>query len=53
MIGKLLGLSPSFGAGLGLVALFCGVTNCPVSSLILSVELFGAKGFGFLPWWSR
>ena len=47
VIGKLLGLSPSFGAGLGLVALFCGVTNCPVSSLILSVELFGAKGFGF------
>lgn len=47
VMGKLLGLSPSFGAGLGLVALFCGVTNCPISSLLLSVELFGAKGFGF------
>uniref|UniRef100_UPI003FEE5FF7 chloride channel protein n=1 Tax=Candidatus Fimivicinus sp. TaxID=3056640 RepID=UPI003FEE5FF7 len=32
VMGKLLGLSPSFGAGLGLVALFCGVTNCPISS---------------------
>ncbi len=45
VMGKLLGLSPSFGAGLGLVALFCGVTNCPISSLMLSVELFGARGF--------
>ena len=47
VMGKLLGLSPSFGAGLGLVALFCGVTNCPISSLMLSVELFGAQGFPF------
>lgn len=47
VMGKLLGLSPSFGAGLGLVALFCGVTNCPISSLMLSVELFGARGFPF------
>jgi H+/Cl- antiporter ClcA len=36
----LLGLDPSFGAGLGMVGLFCGVTNCPVSSLLLAVELF-------------
>lgn len=42
--GELLGLSPSFGAAIGLVALFCGVVNCPVTSLILSVELFGDKG---------
>ena len=45
--GKLLGLSPSFGAGIGLVSLFCGVTNCPISSIILSVELFGAEGLVF------
>ena len=43
----LLGLSPGFGAALGLVALFCGVTNCPISSLILSVELFGGAGMAF------
>ena len=40
----LLGLNPSFGAGVGLVAVFCGVTNCPLSSLLLSVELFGSQG---------
>ncbi len=37
----LLGLSPSFGAGLGMVCLFCGVTNCPLTSLLLALELFG------------
>ncbi len=42
--GKLVRLSPSFGAGIGLVSLFCGVTNCPITSIILSVELFGGEG---------
>ena len=42
--GKLLGLGGSFGAGLGMAALFCGVTNCPLTSLILSIELFGTEG---------
>lgn len=42
--GGLLGLNPSFGAGIGLVSVFCGVTNCPVASLFLSLELFGAEG---------
>ena len=42
--GKLFGLGGSFGAGLGMAALFCGVTNCPLTSLILSIELFGTEG---------
>lgn len=41
---KFIGLSPSFGAALGLVAIFCGVVNCPIAALLLSVELFGSKG---------
>ncbi len=45
--GKLLSLSPSFGAGIGIISLFCGVTNCPVTSIILSVELFGSDGIIF------
>ena len=40
----LLGLHPSFGAGLGMVCLFCGVTTCPLSSLLLALELFAASG---------
>lgn len=42
-IGPILGLSPSFAASLSLVALFCGVTNCPVTSFILAVEMFGGQ----------
>ncbi len=45
--GGLLGLDPSFGASLGFVAVFCGVTNCPLTSLVLSAEVFGAKGILF------
>lgn len=42
--GALLGLNPAFGAAIGLVAVFCGVTNCPIASIVLSVELFGGEG---------
>ena len=40
-VAPLLGLDPAFGAAIGLVSLFCGVVNCPLSSIFLSVELFG------------
>ena len=43
----LVGLSPSFGAGIGLISVFCGVTNCPIASIILSIELFGTDGVLF------
>lgn len=42
-----LGLSPAFGAAVGMTALFCGVTNCPIATLILSVEMFGFGGIGY------
>ena len=41
-MGGLLGIPASFGAALGIVAVFCGAVHCPIASLILSVELFGA-----------
>ncbi len=37
----LLGLPPQLGAAIGMIALFCGVTNCPVTSLMLGLEVFG------------
>jgi len=40
----LLGLDPVFGAAIGFVALFCGVVNCPIASIFLSLEVFGASG---------
>lgn len=42
--GRLVGLPPSFGAGVGLISVFCGVTNCPIASVFLSLELFGPGG---------
>lgn len=37
----ILGLDPVFGASIGMIALFCSVVNCPLASVLLSVELFG------------
>lgn len=42
--GTLLGMDSSMAAAIGLVALFCSVVNCPVASILLSLELFGADG---------
>lgn len=42
--GSFLGLSGSFAAGVGMVAVFCGVTNCPLTSILLAYELFGGNG---------
>lgn len=46
-MSALLGLDSAFGAAVGISALFCGVTNCPLASIFLSVELFGADGLPF------
>ena len=43
-IGPVIGLNPSFAAGVGLVSVFCGVTNAPMTSIMLSYELFGGAG---------
>ena len=45
-VAPILGLHPSFGAGLGMVCVFCGVTNCPITSLLLSLELFAGDSLG-------
>ncbi len=44
VVGSMLGLDAGFGAAIGFVALFCGAVNCPLASLLLSVEVFGAGG---------
>lgn len=44
VVGGLIGLSPSFSSAIGLVSLFCGVTNCPITAFILGIELFGSNG---------
>ena len=41
-VGPLLGIPAQFAAAIALVAVFCGAVNCPIASIILSVELFGS-----------
>lgn len=43
-VAGLIGFDPGFGAAIGLIATFCGVVNCPIASLFLSIELFGSEG---------
>ena len=45
--GPLFGLDPAFGAAVAMIALFCGVVNCPLASIFLSIELFGGEGLLF------
>ncbi len=45
--GSLVGFSPQICAAVGLIAMFCGVTNCPITSLLISFELFGDGGIPF------
>lgn len=47
VIGPLLGLPASLVAGLAMVGVFCAVVNCPLASIILSVELFGSENIAF------
>ena len=42
VVGDLLGMDAGFAAALGLVGLFCCVTNSPISAIVLSVEMFGS-----------
>ncbi len=44
VMGPILGIGSGFAAAIGMVAVFCGVVNCPIASIILSIEMFGTKG---------
>lgn len=41
VIAGILGLPVQLCAALGMISVFCGVTNCPIASLLISIELFG------------
>ncbi len=46
-VGNLTGFYPSLCAACGMAALFAGVTNCPVTSLLIALELFGYGGMEY------
>lgn len=45
--GNIIGINPGFAAALGMVGIFCGIANCPLASVMLGIELFGAQGAVF------
>mgnify|MGYP002515004472 CR=1 FL=1 len=47
LFGNLIGFSPSLCSAVGITAMFCGVTNSPITSLLLSFELFGYEGMPY------
>ena len=47
LFGNVLGFSPTLCTAVGMSAVFCGVTNCPISSLLISFELFGYDGMPY------
>ena len=44
LFGQVVGFTPEVCAALGMVSVFCGVTNCPIASLLIAAELFGFEG---------
>jgi len=48
LLGHFFGISPSMCAAVGMIAVFCGVTNSPVTSVLLGFELFGMEGIYFI-----
>lgn len=47
VLGQVLGMAPGLCAACGMVAVFCGVTNCPITSMLIAFELFGFQGVSY------
>ena len=47
LFGMVFGLSPSLCAAIGMGAVFCGVTNSPITSLLICFEMFGLGGMPY------
>lgn len=47
IFGTLFGFSPSLCAACGMAALFVGVTNCPISSMLIAFEMCGFEAMPY------
>ena len=47
VVASLFGLPVTLVAACGMIGVFCGVTNCPITSLLISFELFGFEGMPY------
>ncbi len=44
LLSLLVGLPVPLSAAIGLVSMFCAVTNCPLATILLAIEMFGSEG---------
>ncbi|MBP3729024.1 MAG: chloride channel protein, partial [Lachnospiraceae bacterium] len=47
LFGTITGLPVSLAAGCGMIALFAGVTNCPIAALLIAMEMFHGEGLPY------
>lgn len=47
LFGNILGFNPTLCTAVGMTSVFCGVTNSPITSLLISFELFGYEGMPY------
>ena len=47
VMAPVFGLDVALCAACGMIGVFCGVTNCPITSLLISFELFGFAGMPY------
>lgn len=45
--GPLIGLPRALSAACGMIGVFCGVTNCPITALFIGFDLFGFEGMPY------
>lgn len=44
VLSGFIGIDPCLGATVGFISLFCGITKCPIATVILAIEVFGIRG---------
>lgn len=47
LMAGVLGIPVGLAVACGMTAVFCGVTNCPITSLLIGFEMFGFEGAPF------
>ncbi len=47
VVGPLMGLPTGMAAAVSMIALFCGVVNAPLASIILGIEMFGTGDIAY------
>lgn len=46
-LSVMMNLPPNICAACGMIGVFCSVTNCPISSMLIAFELFGFEGMPY------